>query len=123
MKRLTANLIIFILFGILCSLYIVRLSLKDDVHWLLSIGVIFLILSFMLLSLKNWVRIVNVIFSTLFLGTYFILYWDLLIRRGFITEVSDPFFLMGFVPHLPIILFNIVSIIFLSRKKIKVFFS
>lgn len=117
MKKLTANLIIFILFEIWFSLYVIRLSLRDDIYWFLLIGIVFLILSFMLLSLKNWVRIINIIFSTFFLGIYFIFYWDLLIRRGFITDVSNPFFLMGFVPHLPVILFNIVAIIFLSRKK------
>ena len=122
MKKLTLGLIIFILFEIWCSLHIISSSLKDGNYWFLIIGVIFLILSFMLLLLKNWVRIVNIIFSILFLSIYFIFYWDLLIRRGFIIEVSNPFFLMGFVIYFPVILFNIVAIIFLSRKKIKMLF-
>ena len=69
----------------------------------------------MLLTLKNWIRITHIFFSVSFLIIYFINYYDLLIRRGFITEVADPFFLMGFVVHLPIIVFNIVTIIFLRK--------
>lgn len=122
MKKLTVSLIIFILFEIWCSLYVISSSLKDDNYLFLIIGVIFLILSFMLFLLKNLVRVVNIIFSILFLSIYFILYWDLLIRRGFIVDISDPFFLMGFVIHLPVILFNVVAIIFLSRKETKVLF-
>lgn len=122
MKKLTVSLIIFILFEIWCSLYVISSSLKDDNYLFLIIGVIFLILGFMLFLLKNWVRVINIIFSILFLSIYFILYWDLLIRRGFIVDISDPFFLMGFVIHLPVILFNVVAIIFLSRKKTKVLF-
>ena len=122
-KRETRSLFAFISFEILCGCYVIHLSRSEDINYFLPLGIIFMILSLMLLSVKNWVRILNIIYSSLFMIWYFSIYWDLLIRRGFISEIDDPFLLMGFVIHLPIIIFNFIAIVFLTRKKVKAYFT
>ena len=121
-KSRANSLIIFISFEILCGCYVMYLYKNENISWFLPLGIIFIITGLALLLAKNWIRILNIAYSSLFLIWYFMIYWDLLIKRGYITEIGSPFFLMGLIPHLPVIFFNLSTIIFLTHRKVKTYF-
>jgi len=122
-KTQKINLILFIFIEVLAGCYAIYIYEKGYFNPLLPMGISFIVVSLLLLLMKHWVRMLNIIYLVLILVAYGIIYWDLLTRRGFIAEVDSPFFLMGFIPHVPIILFTIVAIIFLTNKKVKAYFN
>lgn len=121
-KTQKINLILFIFIESLVGCYVIYIYGKGYFNPLLPIGIFFIVVALLLLLKKHWVRMLNIIYSAVILVAYSIIYWDLLLRRGFITQIDSPFFLMGFIPHLPVIVFNIIAIIFLARKKVKACF-
>ncbi|GEM_PF-5660766 len=112
------KILLFLISEIICGIYLLWLSSWDGFEWLLSVGIVIIFLGIGLLSLKKIFKVANIIFLIVFLCVYCVILWDLLILRGFIKNLEDPFLLMGFVMHLPVIVFSIIGIIFFTRKKI-----
>lgn len=118
MDKRTINVLVFLTSEIVCGLYLLWLSSWNGLEWLLPAGIVILFLGAGLLTRKKIIKVINIAFSTTLLLAYFVILSDLLIRRGFIKNLDDPFLLMGFVMHFPAIVFNIIAIIFLTRKQI-----
>lgn len=119
MKRKPIIVTIFVILEIICGFYILFLSSWEGLGWLFPEGIIAIALGFGLLTLKNWVRIANVIFLVIFLFLYFLLFYDLLIIRGFTIDLNNPFFFMTLIMHFPVVLFNLIFIFFLYTSKDK----
>lgn len=111
---------IYILFSaeIILSIYCLLVSFYfKDLFYLIPVGILFLVFSLLVLNRLNFFRILNMVFSFLVMILYFILFFDLLIKRGFINNLNNPFLLMSIFIHLPVILFNSLIFIFLKINK------
>lgn len=111
---------IYILFSaeLILSIYCLSVSFYfKDLFYLIPLGILFLVFSLLVLNRLNFFRILNMVFSFLVMILYFILFFDLLIKRGFINNLNNPFLLMSIFIHLPVILFNSLIFIFLKINK------
>lgn len=101
------------LFGIYC---IYLSNSFGGLFFLMPIGIISIILCLGALIKIKFVIILNILFFAILLVIYAALFFDLLIIRGFIRNLSEGFLLMGAALHVPIICYSIFAFIFMLFK-------
>jgi len=77
---------------------------------LLNIGTCFLIV-----SRKRRALIISILFYAMIFLVYTYLVFDMLIVKGFVNHLPDPFFMMGAIIHAPVILYCLVAVIALKK--------
>jgi len=85
----------------------------DGLFYLIPIGIISIVLCLSVLIRKKLAIVLNISFFVILIAMYTILFFDLLIVRGFIHNLSDGFLLMGIAFHAPIICYSFFAVIFL----------
>jgi hypothetical protein len=96
------------------SIYLFLLVyLIENYSYLLLIGIISFVLA---LGIKKFmiVRVINFYFCSAILLVYILYFFDFLILKGYISEITSPFFLMGITLHFPVLIFNL-TIVFKDR--------
>jgi hypothetical protein len=112
-------IIFFIITQISFSLYCFFISWSfPDLSYLVPIGIINIILVCTNIIKRKIVILLNFIFYSLITIFYLYLYFELLILRGYIKDISDPFLLMGAALHAPIFLYGIVVLIILRKRSL-----
>jgi len=109
------NSLLFQIIQVAYSIYLMLLVyLITNYSYLLLPGIISFVLALGIRRFKI-VRIINFYFCSILLLAYIVYLFDFLILKGYISEINNPFFLMGLTLHLPVILFN-VFVVFFRRE-------
>ncbi len=110
------NPLLFQIIQFVYSIYLILLAyLITNYSYLLLLGIISLVLALGVRKFKI-IRIINFYFCFALLLAYIVYFFDFLFVKGYISEINNPFFLMGSTLHLPVILFN-VFVVFSRRKE------
>jgi len=108
----------FQIIQVMYSVYLMLLAyLIANYSYLLLLGIFSFILVVGIRKFKM-IKIINFYFCFTLLLAYIIYLFDFLILKGYISEVNNPFFLMGLTLHFPVISFNVFAIFSLRGSRL-----
>jgi len=107
----------YIIAQIIFTIYCIFIGLSvGGFFYLTLIGLINIPVCFFVKKKNRRILIVSTLFYVLVFLFYTYLLFDILIIKGLIRYFPDPFFMMGAIVNMPVILYCVIIVIFLIKK-------